>query len=441
MSQQQQRQMAQQQMLNMKNDQLTKQLEQARNQHRQQIQQERKNIQKMMDDIKSSHISDDSKDSDDIDMSEKTRMKKDFQMKVATYENMFENSVPNDVREHYNRVIKENNGKIDDMDRIRLIKQHIYAHQRRIQGLMERRTRFLKMYQGTEYAKQMEQVWKQSNVENIQNKEWAKGYKYVSQFFDWVAFNSNDITQKIVSIASQPKQQQQQNQNQPMINNKVMSKPQQEKMKDINDRLQKIYDLHYDEDGISSLINDDIVATSERFTKMGMSNDEILTQIRNKVKIFEDQENEIIKLISEFEKYYDPYERGVLLDEMNKNPEVDINTKATQIYKGERDFFKKYIKLAQQGKKPQIKPNDHNDALVLKAVKSAKHKDIEQQYFNKYDKSKKLDKQIQDHFGHFEKKMTNNPQEQRKIALIKRALLEVSRWENNRDAVLRGLGM
>ena len=98
------------------------------------------------------------------------------------------------------------------------------------------------------------------------------------------------------------------------------------------------------------------------------------------------------------------------------------------------------VKLAQQGKKPQIKPNDQNDAVVLKAVKSAKNKDIEQQYFNKYDKSKNLEQQIRNHLEPFEKKSVNRD-EQRKISIMKRALLEVSRWRNNRDEVMRGLGM
>ena len=51
-----------------------------------------------------------------------------------------------------------------------------------------------------------------------------------------------------------------------------MTKSQQEKLKNINDRLQKLYALH-DDDGIEWIINDDITATSERFTQMGMSND------------------------------------------------------------------------------------------------------------------------------------------------------------------------
>ena len=439
MTSQQQQQMAQQQMMNIQNQKLSQQLEQVRNTHRQAIRDERKKIEIMLSDMKSSHISDDdSKETDDIDMSEKTRMKKDFQLKVATYENMFENSVPNDVREHYNHVIQENKGKIDDMDRIRLIKQHIYAHQRRIQGLVERRMRFLKMYQGTEYAKQLEQVWKQSNVENILGKEWTQGYKYVNQFFDWVAHNSNDITQKIVSIASQPKQQEKenQNQNQSLLQDKTLNSSQQTKLKEINDRLRKIYDLHYDDDGISSLINDDIVATSERFTKMGMNNDEILAQIRNKVKIFEDQEKEIQKLSDEFDGLYDEYERGVLLDELNKNPFVDIDTKATEIYRTERNFFKKYIKLARDGKKPNsVKQSDENDKKVEKNIKSLSKKDIEIQYF----KGKKMnEKGIKSKYNTVRK---NFPQSSRKASIIERALLEVSRWERDRQGVLMELGI
>ena len=172
MTSQQQQQMMEQQMLNVQNQNLSQQLENERNAHRQQIQKERKQIQQMMNDIKSSHTSDDdSKDADDVDMSAKNKMKQEFQLKVIQYENMFENGVPNDVREHYNKVIRENNGKIDNIDRIRLIKQHIYAHQKRIQGLYKRRLRFLKMYQNTPYEKQLEQVWNDSGVANVQSKD------------------------------------------------------------------------------------------------------------------------------------------------------------------------------------------------------------------------------------------------------------------------------